>query len=78
MAVTRTLQKGTARLKLNNGTDPSTGQVRTVNQSMPSLTPEYTPATDDEKLMAVIEALVPCLTKSVYSVEYIATYMLAD
>lgn len=78
MAVTRTLNKATCRLKLNNGTDPSTGQIKTVNQSMPSITPEYNKTTDDDKLMAIIEALAPCLTKSIYNVEFIETYGLSD
>ncbi len=77
MAVERQYQKGIARMKLNNGTGPD-GTVRTVNQSMPALSDTYSASTDDAKLMAVIEALSPCLTKSVYSVEFVATYILVD
>ena len=77
MAVTRTYVKGTARLKLNNGSSPS-GVVQTVNQSMPALSENYSEATDDNKLMAVITALVPCLTKSVYAVEFVTTQLLSE
>jgi len=77
MAVTRALSKITARMKLNNGTDPS-GNVKTVNQSMPSLVSAYDKTTDDTKLMAVVNALVPCLTKAVYTVEVVETYGLTD
>jgi len=78
MAVTRQFVKGTARMKLNNGISPTTGQVLTVNQSMPALSANYNSSTDDSKLMNVINALVSCLTKSVYSVEFVTTQLLAE
>ena len=78
MAVTRQFVKGTARMKLNNGISPTTGQVLTVNQSMPALSANYNSSTDDSKLMNVINALVSCLTKSVYSVEFVTTQLLVE
>jgi len=78
MAVTRQFVKGIARMKLNNGISPTTGQVLTVNQSMPALSANYNSSTDDSKLMNVINALVSCLTKSVYSVEFVTTQLLAE
>jgi len=78
MAVTRQFVKGTARMKLNNGISPTTGQVLTVNQSMPTLSTSYNSSTDDAKLMAVINALASCLTKSIYSVEFVTTQLLVE
>ena len=75
MAVTTTLDKIAVRMNLNNGTDPSTGQIKTVSQNLGTLNPE---TYDAQKVMNIVEGLVPCLTKSVYSVQEVRTSTLTD
>lgn len=74
MAVTATTEKVQGRLKLSNGTDPVTGDVITVNASMPRLAPTAT----DAQIMAIADAVAPCLTKTVYGVERVTTASLTE
>lgn len=75
MAVTNTLTKVSVKMLLNNGVDPSTGVIKTVSVSLGSLS--HT-GYDDTKMMAVVGALSPCLTKSVYSVKKTMEYTVTD
>ena len=74
MAVTTTLDKIAVRMNLNNGTD-SQGNVKTVSQNLGSLNPTNY---DAQKVMNIVNGLVPCLTKSVYSVQEVRTSTLTD
>lgn len=72
MAVVATPTKNAVYMVLNNGTDPETGVVTTVRQSLGNLT-ENMSNYDDAKAMAIMEALAPCLTKSFYSAQRVTT-----
>lgn len=74
MAVTETMIKNQCNMKLNNGTDAS-GNVKTLNQSLGTLSDT---AWDATKAMAIVEALTPCLSKSVYEVQHVVTNTLTD
>lgn len=75
MAVTNTLTRVNVKMLLNNGTDPSTGEIKTVSVSLGSLS---TTGYDDAKMMSVVSALNPLLTKSVYSVKKTMEYTVTD
>lgn len=75
MAVVATLNKVAVKMNLNNGTDPQTGEVRTVAVNLGSLNPQ---TYDSAKAMAVAEAIAPCLTKSLYSVQEVRTNALTN
>ena len=75
MAVASTLTKVSVKMLLNNGTDPVTGEIKTVSVSLGALSPS---GYDDTKMMAVVGALSPCLTKSVYSVKKQMEYTVTD
>ena len=75
MAVTSTLNKIAVKMNLNNGTDPQTGEVNTVSVNLGSLNPE---TYDSAKAMAVAEAIAPCLTKTLYSVQEVRTSTLTN
>ena len=75
MAVTSTLTRVAIKMLLNNGTDPSTGDIKTVSVSLGSLS---TTGYDDTKMMAVVSNLSPCLTKSVYSIKKTMEYTVTD
>lgn len=64
MAV-KTLKKITVSVKLNNGTD-SEGNVKLVSVSLGNMSEENF---DDDKALAVVTALAPCLAKTVSSIE---------
>lgn len=74
MAVTETMIKNQCNMKLNNGTDTQ-GNVKTVNQSLGTLSDSGWDAT---KAMDIIEALSPCLSKSVYEIQHVVTNRLTD
>ena len=74
MAVNTTLDKIAVKMNLNNGTD-SQGKVKTVSQNLGSLNPTNY---DAQKVMNIVEGLVPCLTKSIYSVQEVRTSTLTD
>lgn len=71
MATTSTLTKVGVKMLLNNGTDSQTGEVKTVSVSLGSLSPS---GYDDNKMMAVVNGIAPCLTKSVYKVKKTMEY----
>lgn len=77
MAVVATPTKNVAYMNLNNGSDPQTGQVRTVKESLGTLTPTMSDYSD-EKAMAVMEALARCLSKPLYSAERVTTSTLQN
>lgn len=72
MAVVATPTKNIVYMVLNNGSDPETGQITTVKQSLGTLT-ENMSNYDDAKAMAIMEALSPCLTKTLYSAQRVTT-----
>lgn len=74
MAVTSTMTRVTVKMLLNNGTDAS-GNIKTVSVSLGALS---TTGYDDDKAMAVVAAIEPCLTKSVYSTKKTVDYTLTD
>lgn len=75
MATTSTITKVSVKMLLNNGTDPQTGEVRTVSVSLGALSPT---GYNDDKAMAVAEAIAPCLTKSLYGVKKTVDYTLTN
>jgi hypothetical protein len=75
MAVVATLEKIAVKMNLNNGTDPETGEVQTVSVNLGSLNPQ---TYDSAKAMAVAEAIAPCLTKTLYSVQEVRTNSLTN
>ncbi len=74
MAVTVQLDKIAVRMNLNNGRD-SAGNIKTVAQSLGSLDPT---GYDASKVMAITDALTPCLTKGIISVQEVRTSTLID
>lgn len=50
---------------LNNGTDPSTGQIKTVSVSIGTLSNNVS-AFDADKAIAISSAISNCLTKPLY------------
>ena len=72
MAV-ETLKKISVNVKLNNGTD-SEGNVRRVNVTIGNLSEENF---DNDKALAVVTALAPCLSKTVSSVEKVVVSSLS-
>lgn len=74
MAVSATISKVQGKIKLNNGTDPESGIVQTVSQSLPTLATTAT----DEQIYTVVEAVAPLLSKAVYSVQAIRTTDLTE
>ena len=67
MATTSTLTKIGVSLKLNNGTS-ATGAARTVSVSFPELSKE-TGVFDADKVMAIVTALSPVLSKTIVKVQ---------
>ena len=65
MAVTLTGKKTSVSMKLNNGTD-SEGNVKLVTVNLGNMSEENF---DDDKALAVVTALAPCLSKTVSSIE---------
>lgn len=66
MAVTVTPKRVSASLKLNAGIDPETEKAITKSLSIGTLTIDAT----NEGVMAVANALKPCIEHEVTSVEY--------
>lgn len=65
MAAVTTLNKVSVSLKLNNGTNPTTGALLTKSISLSSLNKT---AFNADKVMAIVTALTPCLDKAIVSV----------
>lgn len=74
--VTETVTKNSIQVKLNNGST-ATGGVSTVNAGFPTLNTD-TSTYDSQKVMNVVSALAPCLTKSVYAVQHTTIANLVD
>ena len=70
MAVISTISKIQPRINLDNGTSAS-GNVLTVRTGFPEVSLSgYT----DEKFYAVAEAVGPCLSHTIYSLDKVVTY----
>ncbi len=74
MAVTANLEKVAVKMLLNNGQD-SHGNNRTVSVSLGSLNHE---TYDMSKVMAIVENLVPCFSKTLSTVQEVRTSTLSD
>lgn len=75
---TVTPTKNVVRMVLNITVDPVTGQVsKTANVSLGTLTTNMANY-DDAKALAIANALSPCLTKTLYSVEKVTTATLSS
>ncbi|MBQ7665408.1 MAG: hypothetical protein IJS42_01695 [Synergistaceae bacterium] len=74
MAVTRTLTDATVKMLLNNGSDPTTGEIRTVGVSIGSLNAS---AYDADKALAIASAVSQCLTKTLYRTQEITKNYIA-
>ena len=68
MAVENIVNKISVNMKLNNGTKD--GKTVTVNQALPTMS---LAAYDDDKAMTVIDAITPCLEKTLNGVEKVVT-----
>ena len=75
MAVITTLEKIAVKMNLNNGTDPTTGEVKTVAVSLGSLS---TTGYDAAKALAVASAIEGCLSKTIYSVSEVKTSTISE
>ena len=73
MAVENVVNKISVNMKLNNGTKD--GKTVTVSQTLPTMS---LAAYDDEKAMAVIDAIAPCLEKSLNGVEKVVVSKLVE
>lgn len=71
MAVTETVTKEQVTMKLNNGTSAS-GTLKFVNLSLGNLS-AVPSAYDGQKVANLVEAIEPCLTKTVSSTLHIQT-----
>lgn len=76
MAVTEVMDKNVVQVRLNDGLD-SHGNVKTVNLNLGSLSGSASDW-DAQKAMNIIEALIPCLSKSVDSVYHVQSNLLQD
>lgn len=74
MAITTRLDKVAIKMLLNNGTSAD-GTVKTVSVGLGTLNKD---AYDAEKAIAIVDAIEPCLTKTVYSVQEVKTSSLLD
>lgn len=71
---TSTVEKIQCRIKLDNGTDAQ-GNVKTLSVSFPTVSVSgYT----DARFLAVSQAVQPCLTHTIYSLEKITTEGVED
>lgn len=68
VAIETTIQKRSASLRLNNGTDAS-GNVTLVNLSLGTLSVDEWTDADYEKYLKITDLLEPCLSKSIYRSE---------
>lgn len=83
MAVTATAQKIVAYADLNNGTGPS-GAIKTVGLNIAGGTTQQidmdvfasNPTTTREGIVAIVSALSPVLSKSLYNLREVDTYKL--
>ena len=75
MAVVETQTARTARMKLNNGTDMD-GNTLYVNAAISGLA-RSSAKWDGDKLLNIVGALEPALSKSVEGTETVVTYSVA-
>ena len=68
MAVTLTGKRTAVSMKLNNGTD-SEGKIKLVSLNLGSLNTADFTSEDAQKAQNIINALQPCLSKTVYRTE---------
>ncbi len=68
MAITLTGTRTAVNIKLNNGVDQE-GKLKTVNLNLGSLKASDFTSEDCQKAMNIINALQPCLDKTVYSTQ---------
>ena len=68
MAITLTGKRTAISMKLNNGTDDK-GNVKLLSLDLGSLKSADLSTADNQKAQNIINALKPCLSKVVYSVE---------
>ena len=74
-SVTETITKNSIQVKLNNGSTAA-GGVATVNAGFPTLNVADTSTYDAQKVINIVEALMSCLSKSVYAVNHTAVSQL--
>lgn len=74
VAVTETLTAVKGNILLNNGTSAS-GNVLTITQSMGSLNKD---TWDVSKMAAILSVLAPLFVKTVYKVQGVKTYTIAE
>ena len=66
--VTSTIEAISVRLNLKNGYNSQTGSFNTVPVYLGNLNPNHY---DQDKVLAIADALAPCLSKTLYSVSEI-------
>lgn len=75
MAVVKTTDKIQVKMLLNNGTDPSTGEIRTVSVNLGTINPA---TYDADKAMAIAMAVENILTKPLYTLQETVTSSLVE
>ena len=68
MAISLTGKRTAVSMKLNNGTDDK-GKIKLISLNLGSLKSADFSSEDAQKAQNIINALKPCLSKTVYSVE---------
>lgn len=74
MAVTTQLENIAVKMLLNNGTDAQ-GNTKTVSVNLGSLS---TTGYDATKVLAVVDAVENCLSKTISAVQEVRTSLLSD
>lgn len=74
MAVVTQLENIAVKMLLNNGTDAQ-GNTKTVSVNLGSLSPTGYDAT---KVLAVVDAVENCLSKTISAVQEVRTSLLSD
>ena len=69
-----TTRKVVGKVLLANGRDPE-GNIVTVNLNMPSFSKD---GYDDNNYLEIVDALEPCLSKSVEGVTKVVTSLIAE
>ena len=68
MAITLTGKRTAISMKLNNGVDDK-GNIKLVSLNLGTLKASDLTSEDNQKAQNIINALTPCLSKTVYSTE---------
>ena len=74
MAVVSTLEKIAVKMLLNNGQDEQ-GNTKTVSVNLGSLNPT---AYDASKALAVVAGIIPCLSRTLSSIQEVRTSTLDE